>query len=188
MAIEKPVYAIIKKDGNIELREYVGYICASVIVTGSSYNNSGNNAFSVLADFIFGNNRNRTQIEMTSPVITQQSSTSEKIRMTAPVISSLTGIDTYEVSFIMPSKYTMKTIPEPMNAEITLHEVPKHKSAVILFSGYSSQETIQTKTEILEKWMREHKLSKKGSPLIARYDPPWKPGFIRRNEVMIYVK
>jgi hypothetical protein len=188
MATEKPNYKILKKDANIELRDYAGYICASVNMRGSSNNNAGNNAFSVLADYIFGNNLDTLNIKMTVPVMTQQHRISKKIPMTASVLTIQTDDDMYEVSFIMPSEYTMKTIPEPVSKLVRLHEVTKHRAVAIIFSGRSGEDIIRTNTSILNNWIQENKLIQNGSPLLARYDPPWKPGFMRRNEVIINVK
>ena len=188
MATEKPNYKILKKDANIELREYAGYIRASVDVRGSSNNNAGNNAFSVLADYIFGNNVDTSNIKMTVPVMTQKHRISKKIPMTAPVLTIQTDDDMYEVSFIMPSEYTMKTIPEPVNKLISLHEVAKHRAAAIIFSGRSGEDTIRSHTSIVSDWILKNKLIQNGSPFLARYDPPWKPGFICRNEVIVNVK
>jgi hypothetical protein len=188
MATEKPDYKILKKEATIELREYTGYICASLDVTASSNNNAGNNAFSVLADYIFGNNRDTSNIKMTVPVITQQYKTSKKIPMTAPVITTQTDTNMYEVSFILPSEYTMKTVPKPVNPLIRLHQVTKHRAVAIVFSGRSGEDIIRTNTLVLNNWIKDNKLIQNGRPLLARYDPPWKPGFMRKNEVIINVK
>jgi hypothetical protein len=188
MAIEKPTYTILKKEGSIELREYASYLRASVTVRGSSHNNSGNNAFAILADYIFGNNTDTSQINMTVPVTTQQKNVSKKIAMTAPVTTAQTNGDTYEVSFIMPSQFTINIIPKPVNQAVTLHEVAKHRAAAIIFSGRSGQDAVEVKTTILHEWMAKANLVQVGAPLLARYDPPWKPGFIRTNEMIIIVK
>jgi hypothetical protein len=188
MATEKLDYKILKKEATIELREYTGYILASVNTTASSNNNAGNNAFSVLADYIFGNNTNTSNIKMTIPVMTQQHKISKRIPMTVPVITTQTDTNMYEVSFILPSEYTIKTVPKPVNALIRLHQVTKHRAVAIVFSGRSGEDIIRTNTLALNNWIQENKLIQNGSPLLARYDPPWKPGFMRRNEVIINVK
>jgi len=188
MAIEKPTYKILDKDGSIELREYAAYIRATVSVTGLSHNNAGNNAFSLLADYIFGNNIDRSKIKMTVPVMTEYSNLSTKIAMTAPVTTIHNDNNTYEVSFVMPSEYTIHTIPRPVNTAVTLHEVPKHRSVAITFSGRSSEDTIHSNTNSIQKWIAKNKLTAVSSPSLARYDPPWKPGFMRTNEIIIHVK
>ncbi len=180
MAIESPKYHVIKKDGNIELREYDTYITASVEIKSNSYNSAANKAFRILADYIFGNNISSTKISMTTPV-------SEKIAMTAPVIASIRDDQTYEVAFTMPSSYTLKTLPKPSNKEITIRQESSHKIATITFSGYTSENKVDKKTRELEVWTKEQELKAKGSVSVLRYDPPWKPGIFRRNEVSLKI-
>ena len=170
MATKKQSYAIIKKDNNIELREYASTILASVTVDASSHGDAGNKGFSLLADYIFGNNIDTTNIKMTAPVIIKQA-----------------GNGSYEVSFVMPSKYTIESIPAPMNIAVTLREVGSHPAAAIIFGGYSGEHNIKSNTGLLNKWLEKNKLVQKGDVLVARYDPPWKPGFMRLNEIIINV-
>jgi hypothetical protein len=170
MATEKQSYIIVKKDKNIELREYASAILASVTVDASSHGEASSKGFSLLADYIFGNNIDTTNIKMTAPVITTQ-----------------TGNGLYEVSFVMPSKYTIESIPVPMNKAVIVHQVASHQAAAILFSGYSAEHTITSQTKLLIKWLEKNSLIQKGDALVARYDPPWKPGFMRLNEIIMYV-
>jgi len=185
MAIEQPNFKILTKDGKIELREYEKYIVATVNVSADSHGSAGNRGFSPLADYIFGNNKSRQQISMTAPVITSVEPTSEKIAMTVPVMSQETTNSKYNVSFVMPSSYDMKDLPIPNNSEVNLKEVPKHKSLVIRFSGYSKDSKVGEKINQLETWAKKHEIKLSGKPMLARYDAPWKPGFLRHNEVII---
>jgi effector-binding domain-containing protein len=187
MAIETPNYKLVKKDGNTELREYSGYILATVYVNGSTHNKAGNKAFSVLADYIFGNNIDKPKIQMTAPVTSQQKSLSKKIPMTAPVAITNNSPNSYEVSFTMPAEYTIETIPKPVNDAVKLCEVKKHTAVAIIFSGYSSENKLKTKTKTLLEWAKTNKLTPTSDPILARYDPPWRPGFIRKNEIIIKV-
>lgn len=188
MATETPKYKIVKKDGNIELREYSDYILATVKVKGSTHNNAGNKAFSILANYIFGNNIDKSKINMTAPVISRQQSLSKKIPMTAPITIINNSPDFYEVSFTMPSVYTIETIPKPVNEMIKLHEIKHHRAVAIIFSGYSSENKLKTETKALIEWTKTNKLFQISDPILARYDPPWKPGFFRRNEMIVTVK
>jgi effector-binding domain-containing protein len=185
MAIEVPKYKILKSDGDIELREYARYLLASVIVKSTSHNKAGNIAFSILADYIFGNNIDESKIKMTSPVISKQLDLSKKIPMTAPVTIIKNDTGYYEVSFTMPSEYNLENVPKPINDTVKLANISKHYVVAITFSGYSSENTINKKTNLLKKWMGKNKFIQQGEPILARYNPPWKPGFLRRNEIMI---
>ena len=188
MAIETPKYSVIKKDGNIELREYSEYILATVLVKSSTHNSAGNNAFSTLANYIFGNNVDSSKINMTVPVMSQQKVLSKNIAMTAPVTIANSSSDNYAVSFTMPSEYTMETIPKPKSDLVKLQEIKKHRAVALLFSGYSGESKVKKKTQVLREWVKAENLTEVGAPLLARYDPPWKPGFVRRNEVILDVK
>ena len=179
MAIETPKYKVLKKEGKLEIREYQPYLIASVYVSADSYSSAGNYAFGALADYIFGNNTKSGKIPMTAPVDTQ---ISEQIPMTAPVDTTKEK-EGYKVSFTMPSSYTMKNLPKPNNENIDIEQIPKHKTAVLVFSGYTSESNIEAKISELKEWAKHNKIKFSGSPIISRYDSPWKPGFIRRNEV-----
>jgi len=183
MAIETPKYKILKKNGRIEIREYQPYIKASVEVESKGINSAGSNSFGQLADFIFGNNTSATKISMTAPVSSEKISSSEKIAMTAPVLLTEKNKGVYETSFTMPSKYSMTTLPKPNNQSIKISHIPKHKLVVIVFSGYTSNSKINKKSSQLRKWAQDNNIQLQGEPMILRYNPPWTPGFLRKNEI-----
>ncbi|AOS98667.1 SOUL heme-binding protein [Microbulbifer aggregans] len=185
MAIEEPEYAIIEKAKPFELRAYKPRIVAEVQVTGSMDEASGR-GFKLLANYIFGNNTARAggseKIEMTAPVAMQPRS--EKISMTAPVSMEQSG-GQWRVSFVMPSQYTMETLPRPNNQAVTLRQIPQRTYAVIRFSGLAGEDKVAEKTAELVRWMDNKGLKASGQPELARYNPPWTLPFLRRNEVMI---
>ena len=136
MASDEPPHTVIWENDDIQIREYAPMILATVSVTGDM-RRAGNAGFRPLADYIFGNNQSRdgnenTEIPMTSPV-TQTRST--KIAMTTPVTQSATGSETWDVSFVMPSQWSMETLPLPNNTDVELVEMPARRLAVIRFSG-----------------------------------------------------
>lgn len=185
MAIEEPEYAIIEQSKPFELRAYKPKIVAEVQVTGSMDEASGK-GFKLLANYIFGNNTARTggneKIAMTAPVGMEPES--EKISMTAPVSMEQSG-GQWRVSFVMPSQYTMETLPRPNNQAVTLREIPETNYAVIRFSGLAGEDKIARKTAELIAWMEKKGLKPTGQPELARYNPPWTLPFLRRNEVMV---
>ncbi len=183
MAIETPRYKVLKKNGRIELRKYRGYILASVEIKANSYNSAANQAFSILADFIFGNNVTSSQISMTAPAISKRLETSEKIAMTAPVSASKLDNQTYLISFTMPAIYSIENLPKPNNKNVKIQYIPSHEIAVIRFSGYTTDSKIEKMATELKNWADVEKIKFSGDLIVSRYDPPWKPGFIRRNEI-----
>lgn len=185
MATEEPVYRVMEKSGSFELRRYDPMIVAETFVSGSMKDASGS-GFRLIADYIFGNNTVRNggngEIAMTAPVtLTAQS---EKISMTAPV-SMERSAGQWRVHFVMPSKYTLDTLPVPNNPAVKLREIPATHYAVLRFSGFAGETKVAAKVTELKGWLAEREIEPLGSPELARYNPPWTLPFLRRNEVMI---
>jgi len=180
MAIEQPSYEVLESDGQLELRRYEPYIVAETLVD-ADFERAGNEGFRRLADYIFGNNRSQQKLAMTAPV---SQTTSERIAMTAPVSLHRQG-ELYRITFMMPSKYTLETLPEPVDTEVHLREMPGGLVAAIRYSGTWSQQRYEAHRTELESWIDAHGWTVSGEPIFARYDPPFKPWFLRRNEILI---
>ncbi len=179
---ERPEYQIQLKEKNYEIRRYAGYIQAEVIVKDSTYRSALQSGFSILADYIFGNNKSRQKVEMTSPVIAQQA---EKIAMTTPV--TVRADEHFVVAFIMPSAYTMATLPLPNNLAVHIREVSSNFIAAVRFNGYFNSDSIEQHKTLLMDWLQRNGYSSQGSFRVAGYNPPWVPSFLARNEVWIEV-
>jgi hypothetical protein len=180
---ETPKYAVIKKQNEIEIRQYPAYIQAEVVIDEKQYQSAIEKGFDVLAGYIFGNNVSKQKIEMTSPV---QASQSEKIAMTTPV--TVTGESGFTVAFIMPSAYSLETLPQPRDSRVHFKLIPARSLAAIRFSGFFRQDTIQKNKQRLSQWLQEQDLETEGDFIVAGYNPPWVPGFLARNEVLIQIK
>ena len=185
-AIEEPTYSVIEKSGPFELRAYEPKIIAEVLVSGNM-KQASNAGFKQIAGYIFGGNTSQKgsseKISMTTPV-TMEAGGSEKISMTAPVTMEQDS-NQWRVHFVMPSKYTMETLPTPNNSAVTLKQIPKRNYAVIRFSGFSGAQKVANMTAKLEDWLKTKNIQPKGKAELSRYDPPWTLPFFRRNEVMI---
>jgi hypothetical protein len=179
MAIETPRYSVIHKDGAIEQRCYESYIIASVKLTAESYSSASNRAFAILADYIFGNNTAHDSFSTGAGA----THVSEKIAMTAPVSASKKGRSRYEISFTMPSSYTLKSLPQPNSPAVHIQELAAHEVVVIRFSGLSTEKKTSDMTAKLRSWASDHTLKIVSEPLLSRFDPPWKPGLLRHNEI-----
>jgi hypothetical protein len=187
MANEEPRYEVIKKDNDFELRRYQPMIIAEVLVTGT-LSEASNKGFRQIADFIFGNNedpvkKQSEKIAMTAPV-TMEADTSSKIAMTAPVTMEGTG-GAWKMAFVMPSKFTMDTLPKPKNTNIIIKQIPSQQLAVVTFSGWVDEEKLVVQTTRLNEWMAKNGLKSSGSVQLSRYNPPWTLPFWRRNEVWV---
>jgi effector-binding domain-containing protein len=180
---ETPKYSVTKKQNEIEIRQYSGYIQAEVTVDEKNYKSAIEKGFNVLAGYIFGNNISRQKIEMTTPV---QATQSEKIAMTTPV--TVGGETGFSVAFIMPSEYTLETLPQPKDNRVRFTRLPARSMAAIRFSGYFQQDTILKNKQHLSHWLEEQGIETEGDFIVAGYNPPWVPGFLARNEVLIQIK
>ena len=182
-AVEEAEYSVLKKDGVMEMRAYAASIVAETTVD-VDFEDAGNRAFRKLFRYIDGENVAQQEIAMTAPV--SQAPASEKIAMTAPVAQRPTG-GGWVVSFMMPASYTMDTIPRPSDPSVRLRAVPAYRAAVIRYSGFWSEEGYQEHLQELRSWIAVQGLEAAGDPVWARYDPPFKPWFMRRNEILIPV-
>lgn len=185
MAIEEPKYTVLEKSGAFELRAYAPKIIAETLVSGD-LDDASSAGFRLIADYIFGNNTlasgESEEISMTAPVTMEAKS--EKISMTAPVTMAEAD-GKWTMYFVMPSQYTLDTLPKPNNPAVILRALPSKNYAVIRFSWFAGEEKVAKKSAELLAWMKSKNLTPLGKPELARYNPPWTPPFLRRNEVMI---
>jgi len=169
-------YGVLRKDGKLEVREYQAVTLVSV--SGLS----DNEAFGILFDYISGNNVSRQRIPMTAPVISS-GQTGERIPMTAPVIS---GIGLF--AFALPSSYTAETAPTPNDRRARLESFPRRKLAVLRFRGRTTARVVRARTDDLLSAIGAIGARRIGNPVLMRYNPPFVPGFLRRNEVAVEVE
>ena len=122
---------------------------------------------------------------MTAPVTqAAQTATSQKIEMTAPVTQAATK-GGYVVQFVMPMEFTLETLPEPVDARVHLKAMPGARFGVIKYSGFWSESNYDTHLATLRKTLEAAGLAATGEPIYSRYDPPWTPWFMRRNEIWL---
>jgi hypothetical protein len=183
MAIEEPAFSLALKDGAFELRDYAASVVAEVTVSGTQ-DEAGSRGFSLLAGYIFGGNITRDKIAMTAPVTKLPKG--QTIAMTAPV-TQIGGAGEWLVRFTMPAKYRLADLPLPSNPAVSLHGLPPARLAVLRFSGLAGEAKVTAATDRLLAWLVARGLAPAGPAHVARYNPPWTPWFLRRNEVMIPV-
>lgn len=181
MAIEEAAYTVLKKDGKFEVRDYAPHILAETIVD-DDFEQAGGTAFKRLFRYISGENRSRDKLEMTAPV--SQKPRGKKIEMTAPV-EQQPSLGQWAVSFMMPASYTLETLPEPDDPNISLRQVPAHRMAAVRYSGFWSEKNYLRHKKELESWVHEEGFTIVGEPVWARYNPPFTLWFLRRNEILV---
>jgi hypothetical protein len=191
MAIEEPKYEVRTSQAPFELRHYAPTLIAQTLVEGDM-DAASNKGFRLIADFIFGNNlaadsEQAAKIAMTAPVTVEPHPS--KIAMTAPVTiePQLGSAQQWRVHFVMPSQYTLATIPKPKNSAVTLQELPSKYFVVHRYSGFNTVARVQEKTDEALAWAKQQSLKVVGTPQLSRYDPPWTLPMFRRNEIMVEV-
>ncbi len=187
--IEEPKYALVSEVNGYEIREYAPYIIAETTISGAeNRDDAAQKGFPVVAGYIFGDNTKKDKIAMTVPVNTEES-TSEKISMTAPVNTEEEAESgAYKISFVMPSGYTLETLPEPNDKRVELREVPARKVAVRMFSWTTSESAFKKhEAELLEALARDG-LEIVGAVNTARYNTPWTIPFMLRSEVQVEIR
>ena len=183
LAIEEPRHTVVQQLDGVEVRQYEPYLVAEVVVPGPA-DEAGNQGFRLLAGYIFGKNKGERKIEMTAPVAQSSAPAPMKIEMTAPVAQAPTE-GGYTVQFMMPAQFTLETLPEPLDPRVKLKAVPGGRVAVVRFSGFWSESNYQENLARLQRGIEAAGLRATGSPVYSRYDPPWTPWFMRRNEIWL---
>ncbi len=184
MAIEEPSYTVLENEGEFELRRYAAYIVAETYLEGN-FEEVGSDGFRRLADYIGGKNKKKTSISMTAPV--SQKPVSETIAMTVPVTQEREN-QRWRITFMMPTEYTMETLPIPDDDQISLRQEKPKTTAVIRYSGTWGKKRYEEHERKLMDWIGRKGWEFIGQPTWARYNPPFVPWFLRRNEILIPVR
>jgi hypothetical protein len=164
-------YDVIQKIEKLEIRKYPEVIFA--VVENDMYDSG----FNLLFQYISGENKKQSKIQMIAPVVT-----SEKIVMTAPVVNR----NNY-MAFAIPLSYNKDTVPIPTNPSVKIEIQPKKIMAVLKFGGKTLEKRIQKYIQELITILKSHKIQTKSEPVLMRYNSPFTPGFLRRNEVAVEI-
>jgi SOUL heme-binding protein len=180
--IETPkITASTQLENDVELRTLAPMIQASVIVTWTQQQ-ALNNWFRQLAGYIFGGNTNSKSVAMTAPV-----ATSKTIAMTAPVATEKRD-NQYRVSFMMPSQYTLDTLPTPNNPSVRFEQIPEQQFYVWSFSFRANEARAQAQLEKFQEALKEQWIVTTATPILNQYNDPRTMPRLRTNEWWIAVK
>ena len=183
-AIEEPNYEVTRTFDKVELRQYAPYVVAEVVLNATA-EDAGNQAFPILAGYIFGKNKGEKKFAMTAPVT--QAAAPMRMDMTAPVTQAAVA-GGMRVQFVLPKGVTLATAPEPMDPRVQLREVPAGSWAVIRYSGTWSQSNYAEHLDQLKAALQAAGVTTQGEPVLARYNGPMTPWFLRRNEVWLALR
>ncbi len=173
--VKKAKYTVVRDLGRVEIRRYEPMVIAKV----ASYRGSG---FGLLFRYITGENRERSKVAMTAPVISERSDRGERIAMTAPVYTQEDSM-----AFVMPEGYTLETTPVPGDDRVTIEEVPERHVAALRFSGRWTDAAFEKRSTQLVEALERAGVGTVGTVFTMLYNPPFTPPFLRRNEVAIEV-
>lgn len=161
---ESAPYSVVRSEGRFEVRDYPALVVVETPMRGVRDGSDG--SFNRLFRYISGSNAADEKIAMTTPVFMSGESTNATM------------------AFVMPTKLSRNEVPRPADEAVTVREVPAGSFAVYRFRGGRSSENEQEAWSSLESWMQSQGISTGSTPIYAYFDPPWIPGFLRRNEVM----
>jgi hypothetical protein len=166
-------FRVIRTYDDFELREYQPCVIAEVKVT-AEYSKAGSAGFGHLFRYISAGNK-----------------TAEKIAMTAPVIAAQKPTKSQEnewfVSFVMPSGSTFGQLPHPDDPQVVLRELDAETCVAKSFRGRATTELSESKAKQLRSQAAKVGLALSDETRVCRFDPPFKPGFLQYNEVVIPV-
>ena len=165
---ETQAYKVIKVEKDFEIRFYPATTMAMITSSAKTYKALGSSGFPKLASYIFGGNKDKKQIAMTSPV------------------HMVIGDSDASMGFVMPAAYDMNNLPLPNNSEVIIKMIPDAYVAAITFSGFSSDEAIKKHTTMLENALKAKGIFYSGQFSYLGYNPPYQL-FGRRNEIIVTI-
>ena len=183
-AVEEPKYEVIRHFDTVELRQYAPYVVAEVVLDATA-EDAGSRAFPILAGCIFGKNEGEKKFAMTAPVT--QTAAPAKMEMTAPVTQAAVP-GGMRVQFVLPADLTLESAPEPLDPRVQLRLVPASQWATIRYSGTWSQANYDEHLGKLQTALAAAGVATLGPPVLARYNAPFTPWFMRRNEIWLALR
>ena len=163
MAYEEANYEVVKQNKVYEIRKYSDRLAIETITS-----NQGS-SFRKLFNYISGNNENKEEISMTTPVTQIE----KKGSMT--------------MQFYLPSKFNKDNIPSPSNSDVKILNIKGGYYAVIKYSGRASEKNFIKHKDILKNELKKNGILILSSPIKATYDKPFTLPMLRRNEAMFKI-
>lgn len=183
-AIEEPKFEVVRQIDTVEVRQYAPYVVAEVVLDATA-EDAGSRAFPILAGYIFGKNKGERKFAMTAPVT--QTAAPLKMEMTAPVTQAAVP-GGMRVQFMLPADVSLESAPEPLDPRVQLRVVPASQWAAIRYSGTWSQANYDEHLGKLQAALAAAGVATQGQPVLARYNGPMTPWFMRRNEIWLALR
>ena len=173
MSLDEPEYEVIEQTDAFELRAYKPFLVAETRVDGD-FDEASGRAFRSLVSYIQGDNQGGRNLPMTAPVNQQRVADGND--------------DTWLFQFVMPKEYVLQMLPQPMDEGVTLRQIPARLVAARRYSGGWGEQKYRDNEQALLEALQQERLMPVGAPIFARYNAPFVPGFLRRNEVLVDVE
>lgn len=178
---EQQPYRVVARQPGFELRRYPAHLVAEMQVEGT-FERVAAEAFRPLAAYLGGANRPRAGAPGA------QRAGAQTIAMTAPVVQEEGDRPgSWLVRFVLPARFTAATLPEPADPRVRTREIPEQLAAAVRFAGRWTAREFDRRATALGRAVTAAGLRPAGAVRYARFDPPWKPWFLRRNEVVLPV-
>ena len=165
---EQQPYEVLAQHPGFELRRYPDHLVAETRV-GGPFDVAGSRAFPRLARYIGGHNRASRRMAMTAPVVQERDPEGTQ----------------HVIGFVLPADVSAEDLPDPLDTSVHTRRVPAQTAAALRFSGRWSRGSYERRTRDLLAAVAAAGLEVAGPPRYARFDPPWTPWFLRRNEVVV---
>jgi hypothetical protein len=178
MSVEELPYTVLKRVDRFEIREVPSYLHASTRVSGR-FEDVGNEGFRRLFRYIAGENRDAREIPMTAPV--------EQIPYPVQAPDAVSSGEAWAIAFVLPPNFVLDKPPAPKDERIQVEQVPARRLAVVRYRGTWSRSRFDDELVALRHFIAEQGLVSVGQPVFSRFDPPFMPWFLRRNEIQIPV-
>jgi SOUL heme-binding protein len=167
---ERQKYHVLQRHDSFQLRAYEPCVIAQINMR-TQYASASSGAFRYLFNYISKGNSTATPISMTAPVI-------------ASTVGKLDSTN-WDISFVMPSGSSIKDLPLPLDSKVTLHELPEEKCVAMGFRGRATLSLCERKESELRLLAQKENYQLSQEVRISRFDPPFKPGFLNYNEIVI---
>jgi hypothetical protein len=172
---ETAAYTVVRSDSTFEVRDYPEL---RVVATAMDPAGGGrDDRFMRLFRYIDGDNAASQKVAMTTPVF-----------MTGGRAGDGAPATPQKMNFVVPTAVAAAGAPAPKAENVVIETLPAQRVAVIRFAGNSNATVEKARLAELRAWMGARGLVAAGEPFLAYYDPPWTPGPMRRNEVLVPVK
>jgi hypothetical protein len=174
-AYESAEYKVVESDGKFEVRQYPDLMLVATTTKLDAQGRDG--SFMKLFRYISGANESDKKISMTTPVFMENNKADSAVQM----------------GFVMPKEIAVGGVPAPTGEGVDVRKRVGGRFAVLRFSGQLTTKSAKEAEAKLRTWMATKGLvaddSIESSGVeTAGYDPPFTPGPLRRNEVLIRLK